>query len=393
MLRAVIIGYDSAICDPFDALLGEIGHVPVARKTPDYRLGARLDPFLRDHAPNLIFLCLKQFGQALECARQIEHAYPRIPIVALDRECPPAQLLELMRAGVRELITAPFERLKTAEVLARVRSAIEKAPQRFKESRSVFAFLAAQGGAGNSVVAANTAVALSEVDRQKSLLVDCDIVNGLSRLFFRGDPLYTLLDIAAEAHELDGDRWREMIMRHDVLDLVVAGRSAPDRRLEPNHMRNLINYARRSYETICLDVPNLTKVMLETLASVTKIFVVCTPEMHSLYMAREKHRFLAEHDLAGKVEFVLNRFHRKAQFTKTDCEEVLEQSICASFPNDYETVQRAIRAGCPVDAASQLGKSFRTFAVRIVQPAGLKEPERQRRFLEHFSVMPKAQAS
>ncbi len=394
MLRAVILGHDSALADPFETLLKEIGQAAIVRQTPEYRLGARLDPFLRDHAPNLIVLCLKQFGQAIECARQLEAAYPQIPILALDRQCPPAQVLELMRAGVRELLTAPFDRQKAAEALARLRVASDKCPVPFKETRSVFAFLPAQGGAGSSLVAANTAVALSEADKQKSLLIDCDIINGLSRLFFRGDALYTLLDIAAEAHQLDGERWRQMIMRHEHLDLIVAGRSAPDRRLEPSHMRHLLGYARRSYQAICLDVPNLTAVMLETLASASKVFVVCTPEMHSLFLAREKHRFLAEHDLAGKVEFVLNRFHRKAQFTRTDCEEILEQDVHSTLPNDYETVQRAIRAGCPVDRGSQLGRAFQAFAGRLMEPDSANAPlRRARRFLEHFYVMPKAQAS
>ena len=299
-----------------------------------------------------------------------------------------------MRTGVRDLITTPFDRDKVVQLLHRIRLQVEKQPPVFPETSDVFAFLSAQGGSGSSLVAANTAIALSETHKRKSLLVDCDIISGMSSLFFRGDALYTLLDVAAEAHELDGDRWREMVLRHNDLDLIVAGRSTPDRHLEASHMRHLVSYARRSYATICLDVPNLTKVMLETLSAASRIFIVCTPELNSLFMAREKHRFLADKELGGKVEFILNRFHRKAQFTKTDCEEVLEQSLYAALPNDYESVQRAIRAGAPIDAGSQLGKAVRELAARSVAKAdpAAETPSRSRRFLEHFYVMPTAKA-
>ncbi|MCC7496372.1 MAG: hypothetical protein IT160_02265 [Bryobacterales bacterium] len=395
MLRAVIIGNDSALTDPLEGLLKQIGHAAVTGSTEEYPLGGRLEEFLRDHAPNLVMLCLKQFGQAMECARQLDSAYPQLPVLALGREPAPDELLELMRTGVRELLTTPFQSASTAEALVRLRSAVEKSPPAlFKETKSVFAFLPAQGGAGSSLVAANTAVALSRTGEWKTLLMDCDIINGLSRLLFRADPLYTLLDIAAQSHQLDSDIWRQMVARYQRLDLIASGRSDPSRHLEPSHMRHLLGYARRRYDVICMDVPNLTQVMIETLAAASKIFIVCTPETHSLFLAREKHRFLASHDLDSRVEFILNRLHRSARFATADCEQLLGQTIHTALPNDYQRVHRAIRDGAPVDEHSPLGKAFHGFATRLMAPERVHAPSGQSsRFLQHFCVTPRTRAS
>jgi pilus assembly protein CpaE len=389
MLRAVILGHEPETGDALESVLAGIGHVAIVRKAEDYRPGALLEPFLRDHAPNFIFLGLRQFGQALECARQLESRVPQLPIVAVDTTCEAARVLELMRAGVRELLAAPFEISRTRAVLSRVAAQVEKTPPCFPETQSVFAFLPAQGGAGSSLVAANTAVALAEVRAHRSLLIDCDVINGLSRLFFGGEALYTLVDIAPEADQLDGERWREMVMTHRQLDLIVGGRGGADRRLEASHMRHLLGYARRSYDAICLDVPGLTKVMLETLGAASNIFIVCTPEANSLFLAREKSRLLSASGLGDKVAFLVNRMDRRALFSRAACEELLGQKVLHVLPNDYDTVQRAIRSGCPVEAGSAFGRSIRSLGGMLMDHRSADGPAPlAHKFLENFFVGP-----
>lgn len=394
MLRAVILGHDNATAEPFERLLAQIGHEFVVRSTPDYLPSGRLEPFLRDHAPNLVILCLKHFSQAMECSRQLKAAYPQMPILALGGECRSEQLLELMRSGIRELLTAPFNREETVDALVRLRAAVEKNPETFfKEAKSLLAFLPAQGGAGSSLVAANTAMTLSRIEPGKSLLVDCDIINGLSNLYFGGEARHSLLDIADQALQLDSERWSQLVTAHGRLDLISTGSGVPERRLEPSNMRHLLAYARRIYDVICLDVPSFTQVMIETLWEASRIFIVCTPEMHSLYLAREKYRFLVERDLGDRAEFVLNRLHRRARFSRADCEEILEGPVYCTLPNDYQAVQKAINAHSTVDDESQLGKAFRDFAKRILAREPLRAPREAKRYLEHFYVTPKVRVS
>ena len=85
-----------------------------------------------------------------------------------------------------------------------------------------------------------------------------------------------------------------MVTSIENLDVLHAGRLNPDFRIEPAQIRHMMDFMRRNYQALCFDLSgNLEKYSLEIMHESKKIFLVCTPEIPSLHLAREKYLYLS----------------------------------------------------------------------------------------------------
>ena len=110
----------------------------------------------------------------------------------------------------------------------------------------------------------------------------------------------------------------------------------------------------------------MEKFSIEVLHEATEVFLVCTPEIPSLHLAREKLRFLRSLDLGGRVKILLNRAQRSGGLISiSEVEKLLQLPVYRSFPNDYIGVHKALTSGKHVSPASELGKGFRLLAEAI----------------------------
>ncbi|MGC4052268.1 MAG: hypothetical protein QM757_23290 [Paludibaculum sp.] len=64
------------------------------------------------------------------------------------------------------------------------------------------------------------------------------------------------------------------------MDVLHSGRLNPDFRIESSQVRNLLEFARRHYRAICVDLSgNLERYSLEIMHEAKRIFLVVTPEI------------------------------------------------------------------------------------------------------------------
>jgi len=111
---------------------------------------------------------------------------------------------------------------------------------------------------------------------------------------------------------------------------------------------------------------------------------VCTPEIASLHLAREKLNFLRKLDLHSRVSVVLNRWHKKSLFSKDQVEELLGMPVWKMLPNDYLRVNQALHAAKWIDPDSAMGKSFNEIARALLERPPV--PADKHKFLEFFAV-------
>jgi Flp pilus assembly CpaE family ATPase len=161
----------------------------------------------------------------------------------------------------------------------------------------------------------------------------------------------------------------------------------PGFRIEPTQIRYLIEFARRNYGVICTDLSGLMeRYSVELMQESKHIFLVCTPELASVYLARQKVDFLRTLDLEDRIRVVVNRAHKGAPVSTHEIEQVVGLPVVASFPNDYRGVHRALTEGKPVPRASELGRKFAEMAGRLI--SGDPTPEPARRFVDYFTLTP-----
>ena len=392
MLRGIIICPDADLSERLEALLNEIGIVSVTRTLDRYPNTLELVRFLRAHAPQVIFISTESTPKALEIARDVEKNTPGVQIVAVSRFCDPQILLEVMRAGIREFASLPFDRQTLTEGLMRLKDALDAKPPEIESSDQVFSFLPSKAGVGTSTIALNTAKAISRLPETNTLLTDFDLNSGMLRFMLKLDNPYCVTDAAEHALDMDESMWPSMVTSLESLDVLHAGKLNPDFRVEPAQIRHLLEFFRRNYRALCVDLSgNLEKYSLEVMHESRRVFLVCTPEITSLHLAREKYLYLKQLDLGERVSVLLNRCQKRSLITPQQIEQLLGLPVHMTFPNDYQGVQRALTEGRWVEPASELGKQFTSLAQSMVEvrpTAGTVAVPEKKRFLEFFSVVP-----
>src|ERR1700675_409204 len=185
MLRGIIICPDVDLGERLDTLLNDIGVVSVTRSLDRYPNSLELLRFLRAHAPQVIFVSTESTTKALEIAREVEKNTPGVQMVAISRFMDPQILLEVMRAGIREFASLPFDRQTLTDGLVRIKEAVQARPVAIESTNNVFSFLPAKAGVGTSTIALNTALALSRLPDTNVLLSDFDLNSGMIRFMLK----------------------------------------------------------------------------------------------------------------------------------------------------------------------------------------------------------------
>jgi pilus assembly protein CpaE len=385
MLRAVIISPSRSLADELQPVLASLP-IAVVRVVEHYPTENELLRLLRSLTPQLILLSVESLQEAVAVVRGIETHAPGVPVVAAGQRSGPEVLLE-MRAGVREFLQSPFEPAAVQEALERVREAAERAPRPVELADRIFSFLPCKAGVGTSTVALNMSAAFARAPDTSVLLMDFDLNCGMIGFMLKLENPHSVTHAAEIAFQMDENLWRQLISSCGALDVLPAGKINPGVRIEPAQIRSLLDFARRHYKVICLDLSgNLEKYSVEIMRESKQIFLVCTAELPSLHLARQKLSFLRSLDMEDTVQVLLNRVGKRDVVSPEEVEKLLGLTVC-TFPNDYRGIHEALATGKPVKWDSPLGKRFLDAAQTILSGSGLEEPKK-RRFVEHFSLVP-----
>jgi pilus assembly protein CpaE len=391
MLRGIIICPDVDLNERLETILTEIGIVSITRTLERYPNALEMLRVIRAHAPQVIFVSTESTAKAMEIAHEVEKNVPGVQIVAMSRFCDPQILLEVMRAGIREFVSLPFDRQTLTDGLLRIKETVQQRPPAIEATTQVFSFLPAKAGVGTSTLALNAAVAMSRLPNNKVLLSDFDLNSGMQRFMLKLDNSYCVSHAAEHALEMDESLWPTMVTSIGQLDVLHAGKLNPEFRLEPTQIRHLMEFMRRNYGALCFDLSgNLEKYSLEIMHESKRIFLVCTPEIPALHLAREKYLYLKQVDLAERVCILLNRCQKRPLITPAQIEQLLGLPVYMTFPNDYQGVQRALTAGKWVEENGELGRQFTALTNAMFDQKPVAPPhESKKRFIEFFSVVPR----
>ena len=386
MLRALIICPDAGLAQQLENALTVTNEVTIARTLTSYPSSLDLSRSLRTHAPEVVFVSFESPEKAQELIRSVESEAEGVQLVAVHSSVDARILRDTMRAGVREFLGAPFDRQSILEALRNVRELLERKPPKHSVTNQVFAFLPSKAGVGASTVALNVSAAMARRADGRVLLSDFDLNSGMMRFMLKLQNEYCVLDAMEHATHMDENLWPQLVTSKDKLDVLHAGRINPNLRIEPGQIRGLVGFMRRNYSGVCFDLSgNLERYSLEIMDEAKRVMLVCTPEIPSLHLAREKLVFLRQMELDARVSVVLNRCQKKPLFTKEQVEDVLGVPVAQMFGNDYAGVTRAVTSGNWLEPNSELGTQFDRFASELLERKAIASATPKRRFLEYFT--------
>jgi Flp pilus assembly CpaE family ATPase len=318
--------------------------------------------------------------RALDLIRDLRASHPQILAVAASTASSADAILAAMRAGASEFLVPPLD-LKHLEQCFRAqrKSAIGDAYGK------LLCFIPAQGGNGASTVAMHVADATSRSLKEKVLVVDFDFHSGTLAFRLRLKPEFTFADAIARIEDID-ELWERLTANWNGLDILSSpprGSSLPANAFQQTH--TIFRSAVRHYPYVIADLPTaLYSSCHEIVGMADAVYVVSTPEVVSLHLARRRVSELL--DLGVKhesIHLVLNRVGSKKTLNVGDVAEVVGIPVFASLCNDYAGVSDAALKGGLVPKDSNLGREIRNLAQQIVgsPPEGAKPAAKKRGFL------------
>ena len=386
MLRSIIICPDQALSTQLEEELAVIGQTTVFRTLTQYPSLPDLSRTLRAHAPDIIFLSFEAMDQAEGVIRFLEKESEDAQIIGINRAYDPAVLRTMMRLGVREFVGFPFDRQSLTDSLHHCAALLANKPAAYVTTTHIFSFLPSKAGAGTSTLALNVASALARDPSGRVLLSDFDLSSGMMRFLLKLQNTFSVLDAVEHSAAMDENLWPQLVTPIGNLDVLHAGQINPSLRVEPAQIRNLMEFLRRNYRAMCFDLSgNLERYSVEIMQESKRVLLVCTPEIPSLHLAREKMTYLRSLDLEGRISIVLNRVSKKPLFTKEQVAEIVGVPVIDIVPNDYEGVNNATASGTVVDEKTDLGKHYSQIAAKLTE-ARTSNPGGKRKFLQHFAV-------
>lgn len=387
MFNSIVLCPDQELSRRLEKALAETEHVNVVRVMDRYPGAVEVLRSLRAQAVEILFLSFESVAEALDTVKAIEAEAGSVQVVAIHRRMDPSVLRESMRSGIREFLVDPFDPQAVKESLAQVKALLERRPASYDSTNEVFSFLPSKAGAGASTLALNVSAALARKPGTNVLLSDFDLNSGMMRFMMKLSNSYSVTDAIENSSRMDDQLWPQLVSKFEQLEVLNAGPVNPSYRIEPGQIRNLVAFMRRNYKVLCFDLSgNLERYSIELMQESKRVFMVCTPEIPSLHLAREKLQFLRKIELDGRVSILLNRVHKKPLLTKNQVEDILGVPVATVFPNDYHGANHALAKATVVALASELGRAFAQFADTLVEE---KHPERvngKRKFLEFFTA-------
>jgi pilus assembly protein CpaE len=294
-----------------------------------------------------------------------------------------------MRAGIREFLAAPFERTCVWDCLTRLSENLARRPVSLQASDLVYSFLPSKPGVGATTLAINSSLAAARQPDAKALLMDFDLNCGMIRFMLKLTGSYSVLDAAEHSTTMDENLWPQIAAKCEQLDVVHAGVLNPEIRIQNMQIQHLLDFARRNYKVVCADLSgNLEKYSMEIMRDSRRIFLVCTPELSSLHLAREKLQYLQRMDLGDRVRVLLNRYVKRTSIAPAEVEQVVGAPVMMTFANDYAKVAKAIQEGSSIEQGCELGRSCAELAGHMLDKKLSAATEPKRKFVEYFNISP-----
>jgi pilus assembly protein CpaE len=352
-----------AIVDPSDTTREELRNVLLGMESVWLEAECSRYEFffdvIRQSSPDVVVVSLDtDQAKALALIAQMTEEAPDVPVLAISARGDGQAILQALRSGAREFLTAPVvleELLKALQRLQRGRATSGSSNGEAagaKVASQVIAVLGSRGGVGCTSLAVNLGACLAQDPAHSVALVDLDLALGDADVALDLMADYTLADVALNIERLDMTFLRRSLCKHSSgLSLLPHPVQMEDAALiREDHLQRVIGLLRASYTHLLLDLSKgLTPCDLTALRAADLILLVAQLELSSL---RNVVRMLltlgCDDNLAGKVQVVLNRVTAEADISLKKAEETIGKSIYWQVPCDEKAMIDARNHGVPL---------------------------------------------
>lgn len=222
-------------------------------------------------------------------------------------------------------------------------------------------FLPVQGGNGASTVSLHVAEAISHHLNERVLLADFDFHSGTLAFRLGLKPAHTLGDVFewSQNKEL---LWENLVCRWKKLDVLVAPPSNSS--IHPHSLDKLpevFGSALERYPYVIVDHPDAIYSSSRHILTMSDlVYLVCTPEITSLHLARRKVQQIRAMGVPGeRLRLIVNRTGSWGSLGVQDVGKIVGVPVSWALNNDYAALRDAVWNGGLVQDGSELAKQLR----------------------------------
>ncbi len=390
VLRIAIVDPSDSTREPLRNLLLGIESVWLEAECSRYEFFIDV---ARQNTPDLVVVTLDaEQTKALQLIQQLSVEFPNMPILAVSARGDGQSILQALRSGAKEFLTAPvvLEELMLALTrLGQHRVSSDGSPVTSgggKTESLVVAIVGSRGGVGCTSIAVNLGCNLAQDPNNNVALVDLDLALGDADVALDIIPEYTLADVAMHIDRLDMTFLRRSLCKHESgLSLLPHPVQMEDISLiHEDHLTRVISLLKASYSHLIFDLSKrFTPTDLTAMRNCDVILLIAQLELTSLRnVVRMLHTLGNEEGLGEKVKVVVNRVgSEEGDITLKKAEETIARQIFWQIPNDYKAMLGARNAGVPLLTHAPKCKAQQSLIglANALSGKGAAEPKKERR--------------
>ena len=374
-----------AIVDPSDATREELRKVLLGMESVWLEAECARYEFFFDvisqSSPDVVLVSLdSDQNKALTLIAQLAQVSPDLPILAVSAKGDGQAILQALRSGAREFLTAPVVLEDLLKALVRLRPRAgdmrSESPAAKVESQ-VIAVLGSRGGVGCTSLAVNLGATLAGSAGHSVALVDLDLALGDADVALDLMADYTLADVAMNVERLDMQFLRKALSRHACgLSLLPHPVQMEDIGLvREEALQRLIGLLRASFTHLVLDLSkSFAPTDVAALRTADVILLVGQLELSSVRnVVRIVQTLGGDDQLADKFKVVLNRVGGETEITLKKAEETIGKPIFWQLPNDAKLMTESRTNGVPLVQHAPRSKLQQSFAGLAEALFGKKE--------------------
>jgi pilus assembly protein CpaE len=357
MLTAMIFAADRDLYSRIQRRCLNSGEINLFRSA-DYRPSAAdMVRLINSFSPEIAFIELNDREDALHVESTIHNSCPNVAILGFSDNWDGDRVFKATGRHLRVIPTSI-----TPEDFAQYIADAMNATQNTGPN-NVLVFVPAKAGSGASTVALNVTGALANKCGKSVILIEADLHSGPAGMYLDLNPKHSVVDALRESHLLE-NRWNELITPVQNFAILPASSiQGPVPQASPWAYRRLLTFTRLRYEHVVFDLPEVINHATEAIvASAKAVYVVCTPEVPSLMMARKRCAALTARGVPeDRLKILLNRYSKDGP-EPSAVAEIVGYPIAQVIPNDYKSLWEANLKRCLVADKSIVGRAYEAFA-------------------------------
>jgi len=379
LLNAVLFSLDPGLAALVRSIADQSIEFTLERLVDTQPTGFEISRTLATNSPDAVLLEVADPHHDIVYARAIHMAAPHLPIIAITSEDISHAVAQDPECGIGEILVWPFTVMDVEEALQRsVRRMAEP------HHENLFAFLPGKAGSGTSTVVMNTAAMLAGELKKRVLVMESDLHSGLFATILDALPRHSIRDALYGAKTMELAEWERCLVRACGVDYLVTNTAVKEPVPGWSDYYQLLRFVLPRYDAVLVDLPEVVNsATAEVVRTAHAVYLVTTPELPSLSLARQRCQELARWGVEDDRLFaIVNRWH-KHDLSTDDVEKVLHHPVAAKIRNDYKAVQKLVSEARALDTDNDLGASFLEFARRLM---GEEIPEKEKPRAGIFSL-------